>query len=54
MGLTTTAVGMWPVGMLLAGWIADHAGALGAMAVLGVAGLLGLAAIAAGPARRAR
>jgi MFS family permease len=54
MGLTTTAVGMWPVGMLLAGWIADHAGPLGTMAVLGVAGLLCLAAIAAGPARRAR
>jgi MFS family permease len=47
MGLVTTAVGFWPIGMLLAGWLADHIGPLGAMAALGLAGLLWLALAAA-------
>ena len=46
MGLVSTAIGGWPVGMLLAGWLADRAGPLGAMGVLGVAGLVWLGAVA--------
>jgi hypothetical protein len=52
MGLTTTAIGGWPVGMLLAGWLADRIGPLWAMAALGVTGLAWQAVVAAGPARR--
>ena len=52
MGLLTTAVGGWPLGMLLAGWLADHIGPLDAMATLGVAGLLWLAVVAIAYARR--
>lgn len=47
MGLVATAIGGWPLGMLLAGWIADRIGPLHAMAALGVGGLLWLAAVAA-------
>lgn len=52
MGLVTTAVGGWPLGMLLAGLLADRYGPLGAMATLGVAGLVWLGAVGAGLARR--
>jgi MFS family permease len=52
MGLTTTAIGTWPLGMLLAGWIADRIGPLDALGVLGAGGLLWLAAVGAGYARR--
>lgn len=52
MGLTTTAIGGWPLGMLFAGWLADRVGPLWAMAALGAGGLVWQAAVAAGPARR--
>ncbi len=53
MGLATTAIGGWPLGMLLAGWLADRVGPLSAMAALGAGGLAWQAAVAAGPGRRA-
>ena len=52
MGLVTTAIGCWPLGMLLAGWLAERIGPLHAMAALGVAGLLWLAAVGVKYARR--
>lgn len=54
LGLVMTAVGGWPVGMVLAGWLADRMGPLAAMGTLGVAGLVWVAAAASGYARRAR
>lgn len=55
MGLISTAIGGWPIGMLLAGWLADRTGPLRAMGMLGAAGLLWVAAIAArGVTRAAR
>lgn len=54
MGLMTMAVGTWPLGMLLAGWLADRIGPLRALGALGVAGLAFLLAVAAGYARRDR
>ena len=46
MGLITTAIGTWPLGMLLAGWLADRVGALLALCALGSAGLCVLVVIA--------
>ncbi|MDA8248032.1 MAG: MFS transporter [Rhodospirillales bacterium] len=46
MGLVTTAIGGWPVGMVLAGWLADRIGPLAAMSALGVAGLVWIGAAA--------
>ncbi len=43
MGLVTTAIGAWPLGMLLAGWLAERVGPLDAMGALGAAGLVWLA-----------
>jgi predicted MFS family arabinose efflux permease len=40
MGLVTTAIGMWPVGMLIAGGLGDAIGPLRAMLALGTGGLL--------------
>ena len=40
MGLITTAVGCWPLGMLLAGFLADRLGPLRALSALGIAGLV--------------
>jgi MFS family permease len=48
MGLITVAVGTWPVGMLVAGWLGDQIGplwALGAMGGAGLAWLLGVAVV---------
>jgi hypothetical protein len=42
MGLLTVAIGMWPLGQMLAGWLAERVGALAALGVLGAAGLLWL------------
>ncbi len=47
MGLITVAVGTWPVGMLLAGWLADRIGPLRALGALGLCGLFWLAGVAA-------
>ncbi len=47
LGLVTVGVGTWPVGMLLAGWLADRIGPLWALQALGIAGLVWLAAVAA-------
>jgi hypothetical protein len=47
MGLVTVAIGTWPVGMLLAGWLADRIGPLWALGVLGLGGLVWLGAVAA-------
>ncbi len=52
MGLMTVAVGTWPLGMLLAGWLADHVGPLWALGALGWGGLLWLAAVGSVLARR--
>jgi hypothetical protein len=46
MGLITVAIGTWPVGMLLAGWLADRIGPLWALGALGAAGLVWLACVA--------
>lgn len=46
MGLVTVAIGMWPVGMLLAGWLADRIGPLWALGTLGLGGLTWLAGVA--------
>jgi MFS family permease len=47
LGLITVAIGTWPIGMLMAGWLADRIGPLWALGALGVAGLLWLACVAA-------
>jgi MFS family permease len=47
MGLITVAVGTWPIGMLLAGWLADRIGPLWAFGALGASGLVWLAGVAA-------
>lgn len=47
MGILTVAIGTWPLGMLLSGWLADRIGPLWALGALGLAGLLWLAAVAA-------
>ncbi len=54
MGLVTTAIGCWPLGMLLSGWLGDRLGPLHAMAALGVAGLLWLGAVGVKYARHDR
>jgi MFS family permease len=46
MGLLTMAVGTWPFGMLLAGWLAGRTGPLAALGVLGTAGLCWVAGVA--------
>ena len=46
MGLITVAVGTWPLGMLLAGGLADRIGPLWALGTLGSCGLLWLAGVA--------
>ena len=45
MGLLTMAVGTWPFGMLLAGWLAGRIGPLWALCALGTAGVLWVAAV---------
>jgi MFS family permease len=47
MGLITVAIGTWPLGMLVAGWLADRIGPLWALGALGAAGLAWLAGVAA-------
>jgi MFS family permease len=47
MGLITVAVGTWPVGMLVAGWLADRIGSLWALGALGLAGLIWLTLVVA-------
>jgi MFS family permease len=46
MGLITVAIGTWPVGMLLAGWLADRIGPLWALGTLGLGGLAWLGGVA--------
>jgi len=46
MGLITVAVGTWPVGMLVAGWLGDQIGPLWALGLLGVGGLVWLGCVA--------
>jgi predicted MFS family arabinose efflux permease len=52
MGLVTTAIGFWPLGMLLAGALAGGVGPRGAMAALGAGGLLWLGGVAVRHKRR--
>jgi MFS family permease len=47
MGVLTMAVGTWPLGMLLAGWLGDRIGPLWAMGALGATGLTALLVVAA-------
>jgi MFS family permease len=47
LGMVTVGVGTWPIGMLLAGWLADRIGPLWALQALGVGGLVWLAGVAA-------
>lgn len=54
MGLITVAIGTWPVGMLVAGWLADRIGPLWALGALGIAGLAWLAGVATFYARARR
>ena len=55
MGLITACIGLWPVGILVAGGLTDVLSAAHAMTALGVAGVIALAAsIALGRDRRAR
>jgi predicted MFS family arabinose efflux permease len=44
LGLVTVAVGTWPIGLLLAGVLADHIGPLAALGGMGLTGLLWLLA----------
>lgn len=52
MGLIATCIGSWPLGMLLAGFVADRMGPVGALAALGSTGLAVLAAVGGLYARR--
>lgn len=52
MGLVTTMIGSWPLGMLLAGWLADRLGPLWALTALAGGGLALLSAVGAVFARR--
>ncbi len=52
MGLLTMAIGTWPLGQLLAGWLASRIGPLHALGVLGTTGLAVLLVVAATMLRR--
>lgn len=52
MGLLTVAVGTWPFGMLIAGWLAGRIGPLWALCALGACGVLLIAYVATSFARR--
>ena len=52
MGIVSTCIGTWPIGMLLAGSLADQLGPLMALPALAVGGFIALAAIAALYARQ--
>lgn len=52
MGLMTVAIGTWPLGMLLAGWLADRVGPLWALGALGWGGLVWLLGVGILLARR--
>ena len=54
MGLITTAIGTWPLGMLIAGALGDALGPLWALTALGSCGLLFLIAVGALYARQRR
>ncbi len=54
MGLVTSAVGTWPLGMLTAGWLADRIGPLWALGALGISGLAWLSGVGAFLVRRSR
>ncbi len=54
MGLLTVAVGTWPFGMLLAGWLAGRLGPLWAMGALGGAGVVFVVGVSAAYMRRSR
>lgn len=54
MGLLTVAIGTWPLGMLLAGWLGERVGPLYALGALGAGGLLWLLGVGLGYARRPR
>ncbi len=54
MGLITVAIGTWPAGQMLAGWMARQVGALWAVGLVGVCGVLWIAGVAVLYARRRR
>lgn len=54
MGLITVAIGTWPLGQLLVGWLGDRIGPLWALRAMGFAGLALLTIVGRGYARRGR
>ena len=54
MGLISTCIGTWPLGMLLSGALADQIGPLWALCSMGIAGLTLLAAVGGHYAHRRR